>query len=239
MRNRARVLKSLLTSQTLALMLREIDELTGELKRPIESTRRTIHVELNCQIEKVIQAFLIDLFASRVLREKQTQRKHVGHLGVVHFHVWSKLASWFLRRETVDHVVRLRAVGNDTLSVEKVAPLHDHLGDATIVRERPIVKERIEQQRHHPGRSRSGKRRFIRIVQLPVLAQRSIWRVTVGRLLLVFVISVNTLARLGPILLLARHFPTVQDSEQSVALMSQRPEVSAAFGIDAELNRLE
>src|ERR1051325_6996269 len=133
MRNRARVLKSLLTSQTFALMLREIDELTGELKRPIESTRRTIHVELNCQIEKVLQAFLIDLFASRVLREEQTQRKHVGHRSVVHFHVWSKLASWFLRRETVDHVVRLRAVANVTLSFEEVLTLLDHLGVVLLV----------------------------------------------------------------------------------------------------------
>ena len=53
-----------------------------------------------------------------------------------------------------------------------------------------------------------------------------------------FVISIHTLARPGPIFLLTSHLPTVQDSKQPVALMPERPEVSAAFWIDPEWNRL-
>src|SRR6476661_2854148 len=113
-----------------SLMLREIDELAGELKRPVESTRRTIHIELHSQIEKMFQASLIDLFASGILREKQTERKGVSHLRVVHFHVWSNLTRRCLGivgGETVDHVIRFRSVRNDALSIEKVAPLPDYL----------------------------------------------------------------------------------------------------------------
>src|ERR1051325_3174131 len=99
-------------------MLYEIDELAGELKCPVESTRRMIHVELNRELKKMLQPSVIDLFASRILREKQTERKRVRHLRVVHFHIWSNLT---LRRfriiggEAVDHVIRLRTVGDDPL----------------------------------------------------------------------------------------------------------------------------
>src|SRR5690349_14258912 len=97
-------------------MLREIHELTRELKRPVESARGMIHVELNRQIQKMLQALLVNLLAPAVVREEQTQREHVGQLRVVHFHVWSKLAGrsfWIPGRETINDVVRLRSVGND------------------------------------------------------------------------------------------------------------------------------
>src|ERR1041385_8474714 len=197
-------------------MLREIDELTRELKRPIERTRRTIHIKLNSQLQKVFQSFLIDLFPPSILCEKQTEGKCVGHLRVVHFHVWSNLTRrrfWIISSETVDHVIRLRSIGDDALSIEKIAPFHDYLRDTTVVRKRPVMKERIEQQGHHPRRGRSRKRSFIRIVKLPILPQRSVGGSTIRRLLLVFVISVNTLSRLGPILLVAGHFPAVHHPE--------------------------
>src|SRR5690348_9698007 len=112
-------------------MLREVDELAGELKCPVESTGRTIHVELHRQIEKVLHTFLIDSLALRVLCEEQTERKRVGHLRVVHLHVWSNFTFWFALRETIDHVIRLRAVGKDALPIEKIAPFHDDFRDAT------------------------------------------------------------------------------------------------------------
>src|ERR1043166_3970222 len=102
-------------------MLREVDELARELKRPIESTRRMIHIELNSQIEKMVQPSLIDLFAPRVLRKKQTERKRVSHLRVVHFHVWSNFTGRrfrIARRKAIDHVIRLRSVRNDALPIE-------------------------------------------------------------------------------------------------------------------------
>src|SRR5689334_14449584 len=101
---------SSLTSQTFALMLREIDELARELKRPVESPRWMIHIKRNSQIEEALQAFLIDLFAPGIPGEKQPQRKSVGHLHIVHFHIWSKLTRrrfWIISSETVDHVVCL------------------------------------------------------------------------------------------------------------------------------------
>src|SRR5690349_10952591 len=124
-------------------MLREVDELARELKRPIESTRRMIHVKLNSQIEKVFQTFQIDLFTPRIVREKQTERKSVSHLGVMHFHVWSDFTRrrvWIAGCETIDDVVRLRPVGQDALPIEKVAPFHDHFRDARVVRECPVMK---------------------------------------------------------------------------------------------------
>src|ERR1043166_4355934 len=120
-------------------MLREIDELTRELKRPVESTRGTIHIERKSQIEKAFQALRIDVFAFGVLREKQTQREGVSHLSVVHFHVWSKLTGrrfWIISSETVDHVVCFRSVWHDAVAIEKIAPFYDHLRDATVVRKR-------------------------------------------------------------------------------------------------------
>src|SRR4051794_17752567 len=135
-------------------MLCEIDELARELKRPIESTCRAIHVELNSQRQEVLQTFLVDLFTPRVVREEQSQRERVGHFGVVHLHVWPKLPARrfrIVRSKTVNHVVSLRSVRYDTLSIEKITPFHDNFTYATVVGKRPVVEQRIEQQRHHPG----------------------------------------------------------------------------------------
>src|ERR1043165_4150548 len=140
-RNRScvQVWKPSLTSQpahALALMLREIDELARELKRPIKRARRPVHIELHRQIQKVLQTILIDRLALLVLREKQTKGEHVGYLRVMHFHVRAKLASrgcGIVRGEAIDHVVGLGSIRNNALPIEKVAPLHHHLRNATVI----------------------------------------------------------------------------------------------------------
>src|SRR4029077_2641364 len=124
----------------------------------------------------------------------------------MHLHVRAKFPRQFLRVEAceaVDYVVSLRAVGEHSLPVKKIAPLDDHLGDALIACQRPIMEERIEQQRHHPGRCGAFESRFIWIVEFPVLPQRAIGRSPVWWLALVIVIGIDTLASLLPVLPIA------------------------------------
>src|SRR5690242_13905950 len=113
-------------------MLSEINELAGELKRPVESASRMVQVDWSGEFEKAFAATIVNLAPFRVAREEVAEREHVSHLGVVHFHVWPKLARRRFRivcSETVDHVIRFRTVGDDTLAIEKVAPLHDDFCD--------------------------------------------------------------------------------------------------------------
>src|SRR6185369_3661727 len=105
-------------------MLCEVDELARELKGPVKRTRRMVHVELHSQLQKPSEPSLINFFTSAVVREEQTEREGVGHLGVVHLHVRTNLTGrlfWIVARETIDNVIRFRAVGHDALSIEKIA----------------------------------------------------------------------------------------------------------------------
>src|ERR1044071_9641484 len=52
-----------------------------------------------------------------------------------------------------------------------------------------------------------------------------------------FVISVNTRARLLPVSRLARHLPTVEDAEQAVALVAERPELPPLLGVFVRVAR--
>src|SRR6476661_7687596 len=122
-------------------MLCEIDKLARELKRPIESTSGTIHVELNSQSQEVLQTFQVDLLAPLVVCEEKSQSKRVGHFGIVHLHVWPNLTARrfrIIRGKTVNHVIGLRSVRHDTLSVKKITPFHDDLSYAMVVRKRPV-----------------------------------------------------------------------------------------------------
>src|SRR5215217_4850036 len=134
--------------RTDSLMLHEINELTCELKGPVERACRTIHIQFHCQIQKTFETLLISVSALRVVRKEGAKRKHIGHLGVMHLHVWTKLAGrlvWIQGRKTVDDVIRFRAVWHNPMSIKKIAPLDDDICDPIVVSERPIMKERIQQ----------------------------------------------------------------------------------------------
>ena len=49
-----------------------------------------------------------------------------------------------------------------------------------------------------------------------------------------FVIGIHTFTCFVPVLLVAGHFPAVQNTEKPVGLMPQRPKVSTFFRIDSE-----
>src|SRR4029078_12334682 len=126
----------------LPLVLREIDKLARKLKSPVKGTGGTIHVELNCQSQEVVQTPPVDLFAPGVVREEQSQREHIGHFGIVHLHVWPNLTRrrfWVVRCEAVDQVLSLRSVRQDTLSIEKITPFHADLSYAAVLSKCPVM----------------------------------------------------------------------------------------------------
>src|SRR6185436_19418322 len=101
------------------------------------------------------------------------------------------------------------------------------------------MEQRIKQESHHPCGCRTFEGGFVRIVELPVLTQRTIGRSSVRRLKLMLVICVNTFSGLGPIALISAHLPTMQNTQKAISLMAKRPKVSAAFGIDTCRNGLD
>src|SRR6185295_4090708 len=121
---------------------------TCKLERPVERARRAIHIQFHCQIQETFETLLINVSALRVIREEDAKRKRVGHLGVMHLHVWTNFAGgrvWIESRKTVDNVIGFRTVRQDSLSIEKIAPLDDDIRDPIVVGERPVMKERIQQ----------------------------------------------------------------------------------------------
>src|SRR4030095_6614092 len=114
-------------------VLHEIDKLTGELKRPVKCASRTVDVQANGQRQEALKASTINFLTLLVSIEEDAKCEGVGHFSIVHFHIWTNLARrlfWIKRGEAVDHVICFRAIGKYSLSIQKVAPLHDYLRHA-------------------------------------------------------------------------------------------------------------
>src|SRR5512144_1848520 len=77
---------------TRSLVLHEINELTGELERPVISTSWMVHIQFYREIQKTFEAFGINLPSLRIGGKEVTESEHVSHFGVVHLHIRTNFA---------------------------------------------------------------------------------------------------------------------------------------------------
>ena len=100
------------------------------------------------------------------------------------------------------------------------------------------MEHRIQKNRHHPGGGGAFEFRLRGIVLRPVFAERAIRRPAIRRLLLQLVKRVGIGARLLPIRRIASQFPAMEHAQQSVALMTRRPETAVVNGVPAIQDQL-
>src|SRR4029453_25480 len=100
-----------------------------------------VHVEVDRQRKKPLKPPSINLLPFRVRAKKNTERESVSHLRIMHLHVGTERPRGCLppeRSKTIEHIVSLRSIGNDSLPVEKVAPFDDDLRNALVAGKGPI-----------------------------------------------------------------------------------------------------
>src|SRR5437763_1733245 len=117
-----------------------------------------------------------------VAREEMTHREAVRELRAMSLHPLLLIARRFvqvIRAETV-HDVPYLAVPGEAPAIEEIAPSRHHARNPSVSGHAPRVKQRGEQDGRHPGRRTACDRRFVRIVQGPILPPRTVWRTSVG-----------------------------------------------------------
>src|SRR6266550_9426847 len=102
-------------------MLHEINKLTRELERPIECSRRMVHVQLYSQRKQTVKAFSVNLAAVRIESEETSERERISHFRIVHLHIRANLTTE-RPGKTIDDIIGFCSIGQHSLTVKKVAP---------------------------------------------------------------------------------------------------------------------